>query len=314
MEGVSEDDVLVIANTETVYGQDAVPTPGAHAMSTNAHQLNPADGQNVQRNLDRPGMGGDPDLVTGTHYSDNFKVEVAGSGTAGTAPAFAALLLGCGYKETVVADTSVAYEPVSSDFDSISKYVYYDEQLRKMLGWRGALGLEVNSGDVPRFTFQGKSLYAGPTDTAPAEAADYTAFIDPVVVEDANTPTIQFGGVDLVMVSLTVNGPGNVSYRNLPNQEAVRIAGKRNLAGRLEVLMPKALATFNPEALRVAGTRSALKLVHGTDEGNILTVDAPAVQIVDVNHGTHENERTYQLDIKLTATDGGDDEVKYTFT
>ncbi|MEQ8747353.1 phage tail tube protein [Pyruvatibacter sp.] len=314
MEGISEDDVLVIAKKETTYGTDATPAPGANAMLTSAYQMNPLDRQEVARNLDRPGMGGDPSILSGIHYANSFRLEAAGSGTEGVAPAFADILLAAGYKQTIVADTSVAYEPVSTGFDSASMYAYYDEQLRKLLGWRGALGFEFQAGNLPYFVVNGMGLYTGPADSAPAAAADYSAFSDPLPIEDANTPTVTLGGVDLVMVGLTINAPGNVSYRNLPNQEAVRIAGKRNLAGRLEVIMPKALSTFNPEALAKAATLSALSVVHGTTAGNILTVAAPKVQIADVNHGSRDNERTYQLDIKLTATDGGDDEVKYTFT
>lgn len=314
MDGVSEDDVLIIAKKETTYGTDSVPAPGANSMLTSAFQLNPLDRQEVSRDLDRPGMGGDPSILSGIHYANNFRLEAAGSGTAGTAPAFAEILLAAGYAETIVADTSVAYAPVSDDFDSVSMYAYYKEQLRKMLGWRGALGFEFQAGNMPYFTLNGMGLYVGPADQAPAAAADYSNFTDPLPIEDANTPTVTLGGTDLVLVNMTFNAPGNVSYRNLPNQEAVRIAGKRNLAGRLEVLMPEDLSTFNPEGLAAAQTKSVLQVVHGTTAGNILTVDAPLVQIVDVNHGTHENERTYQLDIKLTATDGGDDEVKYTFT
>ena len=49
-----------------------------------------------------------------THFQRvevTFEVEMAGSGTAGTAPAFGPLLKACGNSETIVTDTSVTYAP-----------------------------------------------------------------------------------------------------------------------------------------------------------------------------------------------------------
>ena len=53
-------------------------------------------------------------------------MELAGSGTAGTAPRYGALLQACGLSETIVASTSVTYAPVSSAFSSATIYFNND--------------------------------------------------------------------------------------------------------------------------------------------------------------------------------------------
>jgi hypothetical protein len=43
-----------------------------------------------------------------------FDVDLVGSGTAGTAPAWGPLIQACAFAEVIVASTSVTYNPVSS--------------------------------------------------------------------------------------------------------------------------------------------------------------------------------------------------------
>jgi hypothetical protein len=61
------------------------------------------------------GYLGNTEMVVGQRLvSVSFDVEIAGSGTAGTAPKWSALMQACGFSETIVSVTSVTYAPISS--------------------------------------------------------------------------------------------------------------------------------------------------------------------------------------------------------
>ena len=93
----------ILAKIETTYGTDPIPTGAANAMLV--RNLNPVP-QNVNlvsRDMIRPYFG-NSDKLPGTLYAGiDFEVELAGSGTAGTAPAWGVLMRACGFSETLNA-------------------------------------------------------------------------------------------------------------------------------------------------------------------------------------------------------------------
>ena len=66
--------------------------------------------------------------------------------------------------ETIVASTSVAYDPVSSAQKSVTFYIYEEGTLIKVTGARGTFNLigEVGGRLMASFTFTGH--FSGPTD------------------------------------------------------------------------------------------------------------------------------------------------------
>ena len=57
-------------------------------------------------------FGNSEQLPAGIHSELDFEVELAGSGAAGTAPAWGPLIRACGMSETITAATDVKYAPV----------------------------------------------------------------------------------------------------------------------------------------------------------------------------------------------------------
>lgn len=303
---------VILTKIETVYGTDPVPTGALNAILTSDFSIAPMENQKVDRNTDRPGLGASPSVLAGKHVTCGFKLEAIGSGTVAVAPAFGPVLRACQMAQTITPVTGpVEYDPVSGAYESATLYAHLDGILHKILGFRGAAGFELAAGALPYFTVDGMGLFAMPTDTAPP-AADFSAFLAPKPVEDAETPIATLNGVDLTLNSFVLNKPGNVKYRNLVNQEAVRVAGPRAYTGRAEVLAPS-LATFNPYALASAHTLTALQIIHGTVANSKVQIDAPKVQITGVTKGSIDDEDSYQLDLLFTATDAGDDDIKFTF-
>lgn len=303
-------ELVILAKKETTYGTDVTPTGVANAILTRDFSLSPIEADKVERNLDRPGLGASPALIAGKSMSCSFKVEAVGSGSAGVATKAADIFKACALAETIVATTSVAYAPVSSSFDSASLYAHLEGRLHKLLGWRGAMGFELQAGQVPYFVFDGKALYGAPTDVS-LPTADFSSFKDPLVAENGTT-TWSLNAISAVLISATINKPGNLKFRNMPGTEQVSYSGKRNMTGSVECFIPS-VATFDPFSLMAANTLVPFQLIHGTVAGKKVQIDAPKAQITGVSYGDKDGEKTYKIDFTLTATDQGDDEIKYTF-
>lgn len=94
---------LVLVKTEgSSYGVNSSPT-GSNALFINddLELSQPAGGGVTQRRILRPYRGAYENLVVNSQVGITFSVELAGSGTAGTAPAYADLLRACGMAQTV---------------------------------------------------------------------------------------------------------------------------------------------------------------------------------------------------------------------
>ncbi|MEN8721870.1 MAG: phage tail tube protein [Alphaproteobacteria bacterium] len=307
-EFISVEDVAVLAKIETTYGTDAVPGAATDGLLTNGFTIRPLEAGQADRALDRPGFGADPALLVGSHVQTSFNIEVAGAGAAGDVPAYGQLLRMCGFAETNTPATDTVYDPVSSGFESGTLHAFLKDQKYALTGFRAACGVTLSAQDVPRFNFNGLGLFNAPADGA-APSPDFSAYADPVPVEDAHTE-FQLGGVDLPMVSLTIQPGQNVIYENIVNQECVAING-RSYSGSLSVKMDELLATFDPVALARAGTLQSLNLIHGKVAGNIVEISAPAVQLGAPTTGNRNGDRTWEIPLTFTVTDAVDDDIQF---
>ena len=131
---------LILAEIESTYGTDPSPT-GAEAILVRNLEITPLQSETVSRNLVRPYLGQSEQLLAQTRVEITFEVELAGSGTAGTAPAYGPVLRSCGLSETIVATTSVTYAPESSGFESTTIYFFNDGIRHKLTGCRGTLSM-----------------------------------------------------------------------------------------------------------------------------------------------------------------------------
>lgn len=300
----------ILAKAEGTYATDASPTGAANAIIALNAQITPIEAQEVRRELDRPYMGAEPTILAGQHVAMQFETEATGGGAVDTAPPHAPLFRASGLAETVNASTSVVYDPVSAAFESASLYFNLDGTLHKALGARGNLGFLLQAQQIPRWTHRFLGLIADPAATAlPTETL--TAWQGPIESSDTNTPTFSIHGYSAVLERLELDFGNDVQGRFLVGQENVVIVD-RNVTGRAVIEAP-ALGTKDFFAIARAETRAALQLVHGTTAGNIVTIDAPKVQI---GRPTYQNSQGFvHLVLPLTFTpDTGDDEISITFT
>lgn len=91
---------FLLAKTETTYGTLGSSIGASDAIKIVSMELNPITGERIQRNLIKGFLGADRAPLANEHVAVTITFEWGGSGTAGTAPRFAPLLLACGMNET----------------------------------------------------------------------------------------------------------------------------------------------------------------------------------------------------------------------
>lgn len=94
---------IAFVKIETTYGVDSAPTGAANAVLARVSDPAPIEGDTVSRDLIRLYYGNSEQLPTAIYSKVSLEVELAGSGTAGVAPAWGPLARACGCSETVLA-------------------------------------------------------------------------------------------------------------------------------------------------------------------------------------------------------------------
>ena len=93
----------ILAKIETTYGTDAVPTGAANAIVMRNVNFTPLEPEYADRDIARDYLGHSEQLVVSSKVALSYEVELAGSGTAGTAPAWGPLARACGFGQTILA-------------------------------------------------------------------------------------------------------------------------------------------------------------------------------------------------------------------
>jgi len=275
------------------------------------------DIQKTPRNPLRATLSPAPHFIGRKQASISFKTELAGSGSAGTAPKFGDALKACGLSETVAASTSVTYAPDSDltegDGTSATVAIYIDGKRYMIYGARGDYELGFVAGEPAFITFTFTGIYGGVTDTALLSSISYSSVVPKVFLG----ATLTKGGASLVAENVTLAMNNTVAMR----PDVTQATGFKAAA----ITAREPGGNFDPEETLVAtrddwgqfaaGTATAFQLVHGSTAGNILTIDAPELIIDNIGHGDREGILTNGIDFKLTTDSAaGEDEMTLVFT
>ncbi len=310
---------VILAKTESTYGTDPTPTGGSNAMLTSKPVITPMQAQFIDRDVIRGYLGGSEQLAGAMYAECAFDVELAGSGTAGTAPAYAPLLLACGLAETASAGVRVDYTPVSSSFSSVAIYWYDDGLLHKVLGARGTVTFKNTAGGIPVMSFVLKGLYAAPTATSNASPT-LSGFTQPLAVQEANTADLTIGGTHnsaststpsissgTAIPSYGVEVALNNTVEHMPmlggetielTQRAVTCNYKADLTAAQEVTFMAAIA---------AGSLASLGIIHGTASGNKTLLWLPNHQRINPRKDEQAGRRLLAVDGRGVYSTGNDD-------
>lgn len=300
---------FLLAKIEGTYGSDVSPA-STDAILTSNCQIQPYAGPVVSRDLDRSTLGAQTQINTNPQVQITFDVEIAGSGSAGTAPAYDSLLRACGFAGAAGSPNSYVYVPVSSGWESVTIYFYHDGQRHKIIGARGNMSLSLTRGEIPRYSFTFTGQYSTPT--AASGTANTTDFVAPVPVTNSNTPTFTMGGsplTDLVAESFTFDMGNNVIARNVINDYEIFITD-RNVTGStvIEAVLPSTKDWFTDAVESDSAINlQTLQLIHGTTSGNIVQFDAPAVQVATIAQNESDGLIVYNLGLNFTPSSGNDE-------
>lgn len=305
------ENVVTFAKVESTYGTNA-GVAAADALLTSQAKLTPFEASYVARNLDKPNSGADQELVTGIHALVEFKCELSGSGTLGTAPAFGKLIRACRWQEIVVAVTSVRYTPYRPATTSLTIEFYMDGQMHRMLGARGTFTIEFDSQNIPYLAFKFWGLYTGPTTSAPPATTGWSGFQIPDVVNFENTPVPNLHGHSGVFKGFKFDAGSDVKYRNNPGEELVEIM--RHACTGSIVMHAPVLSTKNYFTTVESNALGAFKIEHGTVAARKWFLESVGnrCQLLRPRYGDDDGRATIEADLKFIP-DAGNDEVELRF-
>jgi hypothetical protein len=303
---------VLLGKIETTYGTDSVPTGAANAILA-MDVLVKENAGIVERGAQWKYLGQPPSLL-GDRWADvSFKVQVYGSGAAGTAPRVGALLRACGFAEVVVSSTSVTYTPNSSNHDSVTLYIYKDGRLHTITGCRGTVKTVYSAGQALTmdFSFQGK--YSDPTVAAlPGTVTYESTFKLPPVCKSSlfaynNKTTLVVGTLELDVANEVV--------------KRVSLSDSNAVAG-FEITSRNPIFTMDPEAqfetsynFRAdwATTQRSISVVATRAAGNIVTATIPNANITKIEYGDRDGIDVEKIEGNCSES-SGDDSFSLAFT
>ena len=287
----------VLAKIETTYGVDPTPTGAANAVLLKGVDINPLQGERVPRELLRTGYGHLAGYLVGRHVIMTCRVDLAGSGAAGTAPAYGPLLRACGVAETITAATKVDYTPVNSGFESLGIYFNIEGTRTIMKGVRGNAKLRFRRNALPEIEFAFIGLWVSDTSVA-LPALTTTAWKDPIPSTKANTPTFTIDGQVVVASGFELDFGMDCARLERINREEVVVRDRR--AAMTASIEELALATKNFFAM-VGNTPVALAYTHGTVAGSIVDIAIPAMQLQDAPRSEEEKDTMLAIAANIMA-------------
>jgi len=287
-----------IEDTEDVYKEPG-STEFMRAINVN---LSPLESESKTHDETTCTMGSRKKFLANQHVKLSFDIAVTGAGAAGDLPREDPLLRACGRSATVVAATSVTYEPVNSGYETASFSVFIDGNKHAISGAKGKVSVKAGGSDFVILSFEFVGSYIDPA-VATHPSSDCSGLIDPLVQSEAVT-TWEIDGFQSALYALSLDDGTNPSYNNLPGQKGTTI-NSREVSGSCEFAAPK-LDTKDFFALAREGTAVALKFDHGVDAGHIFQLRADKVQLLDPNYGDNDGRRTNTLNLNVLPNAGAE--------
>lgn len=300
---------LLLRKKEATYGTDAMPTAALNAALTSQLTVTPIANDRLARNLDKPVRGRSKDGVTNQRQTLSYRLEIAGSGDAGTAPAWMEDLEFCGMAAPVlVADTTATqqFAGIGATLSSGSFYSWNGNQKRIGTGGRGTFGWDFTAGAYPYFTFDITALVAptGVVSDANPGTPTLDRWKDPVEVNTANTE-VTLDGFAVVMRSFNGAANATVTPRNLVGANYIQ-RGNHGITGQLVVEAPT-IAAKNYFTTLQSGGEIVLDLTHGTEPGNIVDMTGAHLQITAIELSNEDDilmaTISYGMNVGVTNDD-----------
>lgn len=306
--------VVLAGKAETTEGT-AVALVGADANNLIMEPKFDADIPMFRRKMLSNSLSPQGETATTRASGISFKLEVKGSGTPGTAPASGKYIRSCGFKEVIVASTSVTYSPESSipSVPTMTIATFRDGLKKMTRGARGNLKYSAESGKPGMFELEFIGVDVDVTDVALPTPSGIEA-TKPAPFLSANFSVASFAAfISQIQFEM--------------GSELVRRGDVNQSCGFISTLItdryPK--GSFDPEDETVAvhdwygrwkgDTTGLLTWRNGSVAGNIVTFTVPKCQYAKIAESDRNGIATLATDWTMQKnSDGGDDELTMVFT
>jgi len=314
----------IFAKTESTYGT-AISTAAVDAILVSNLEMQPFEGDQVDRNLVKPYFGASDILTANGRTRVSFGVELAGTGTAPTTnaavPHYGSLLRACAMSQTLVANTAtgsdpsnakVEYRPVSEGFSSVTIRCNYDGVLHTIRGCRGNVRLMCPVGQIPMLMFDFEGIYVSPTDSAYDDyiaGVSYNGIATPLVFNSTNTVGFRFLSqssteVDPCLQNLEVDIGNTVTYRELVGCGKQVLITNRRSTGSVTI---DAVLMAKKNYFQAANDNETgvLRFTHGTTPGNRVAFLGYRASLTSASYTETDNVLQYNIPFVLLPDKGG---------
>ena len=297
---------VIAAKPEAIYATDPIPTLLADAVLTRNYATTPLEVDQVTRNLDTRRYGATRQKPSNARMKSSYEVELAGSGAAGTAPAWMRILAACGMRAPVLTagqNATQVFALAGEAAGSLTEYAWVGDQLRKMLGQRGSFSLDFSAGQLPfaSVSMTGLVPAANPRAVQAPGAADFTKWQEPLEVNNENS-LFTLDGFGAITRSLKIEAGVNVNLRSLVGARYIK-SGNHSATARALIEAPS-IATRDYLSKLASGDLVPWNFTHGTTAGNIIEAKGTKAQVTAV--AEQEEDDVLMFDISLLLTVDGD--------
>ncbi|MFP8968570.1 hypothetical protein ACKC9G_18455 [Pokkaliibacter sp. CJK22405] len=298
----------LLAAVQATLGVAAELT-AADAVETSNLSIDLYQGDSLSKEVDRASEGNYAEIKTGLNTALSGDVYIAGSGTAGMAPAYGPLLTAAGFGEEIEPGVAATYRLQNGQYAMVTLgYMRLNEagkmQLHVADSARATMSLSIKEKELPKLTFTMTGLYNDPTELD-ALAPDTSDYRDPVPVNAANTPKISLGGRLLEYSEFTLETGGTITVKDRPGGKEV-ILNQMKPKGKLVFFPADSLADQNwlAESRSDNGINTqSLIATHGGTAGNIFTVEG-VVQLTNLAETEVDGRLAYSTDLIFLPSDG----------
>ncbi|MAK50541.1 hypothetical protein, partial [Marinobacter sp.] len=294
------------------YGTNPNPTGSANYLQVIDLNIEPVVSDEVSRDLIRPYMGNYEVLLANTRVNVTFDVEMAGSGSAGTAPKYGSILKACGLSETITGGNTVTYAPVATPSDSVTLFVNYDGVRQIVKGCRGTFSINCEVNAIPRISFSLTGLYTAATDDAlPTVTTSNQA--TPLIFKNGSTSNFALYGFAAALQSWNLDFNNEVIYRELVGGTKEVLITDRRPSGTA-VVEAVALSSHNFFTDATGTSTGTNTWLHGTTAGNKVTVSCPQTDLGQPTYEESDGITMLSLPFYATPTSAGQNEFSLVYT
>ena len=302
----------ILAKAESTYGTDPTPTGTANYIQVKDLSIEPIVADEVERDLIRPYLGNYEVLLANQRVNVTFDVEMSGSGSAGTAPKYGAILKACGLTETITGGNTVTYAPDGTPTDSVTIHVNIDGVRHIVKGCRGSFSINCSVNEIPTISFSMQGIFTTPTDQA-VPTVTLSNQAAPLIFKNGSTSNFSIFGFAAALQSWSLDFNNETVYRELVGGTKEVLITDRRPSGNL-VVEAVALSSHNFFTDATGSSTGTNTWLHGTTAGNKITVSCPQTDLGSPTYEESDGIIMLSLPFRAVPTAAANNEFSLVYT